>query len=76
VTCYVSCILQPFNGLFSRITWLSRYQKGRPILHFNEATDDGVTVASAEPYANNLHFAPAPHDSILLFLMLNGYIVV
>ena len=24
-------LLQPFNGLFSRTTWVSRYQKGKPI---------------------------------------------
>ena len=28
------------------------------ILGFAEARDDGVTVASAEPYANHLHVAP------------------
>jgi len=26
-------------------------------LFFNEATDDGVAVASAGPYANHLHLA-------------------
>jgi len=53
-----SLILHPFNGLFSRTTWISQYQKGRTILDFNEARDDGVAVASAGPYANHLHFAP------------------
>ena len=27
-------------------------------LHFTGARDDGVAVASAGPYANNLHLAP------------------
>ena len=27
----------------------------------NEARDDGVTVASAGPYANHLHLAPRQH---------------
>jgi len=27
------------------------------ILNFSEARDDGVTVASAGPYADNFHFA-------------------
>jgi len=27
-------------------------------MDFNEARDDGVPVASAEPYANHLHLAP------------------
>jgi len=36
---------------------LSWYQKGRTILDFTEATDDGLVVASSGSYANNLHFA-------------------
>jgi len=51
----------PFNGLFSRTTWVSRYQKGKTCLDLNEASNDGVflgAVASAGPYANNLHLAP------------------
>ena len=39
------------------------------VLNFNDARDDGVTVASFGPYTNNLHHArertmPAPHHSI------------
>ena len=34
------------------------HQKGYTNLDFNVATDDGVAVASAGPYANNLHPAP------------------
>jgi len=29
----------PFNGPFSAITWVSRYQKGKTNLHFTEARD-------------------------------------
>ena len=32
---------QPFNSLFSRTTWVSRYQKGKTSLYLNEAKDDG-----------------------------------
>jgi len=32
-------ILQPFNGLFSRTTWVSRYQKGKTNLDFTGARD-------------------------------------
>jgi len=35
-------LLHPFNDLFSRTTWVSRYQKGKPSLGLNEARDDGV----------------------------------
>ena len=31
--------LQPFNGLFSRTTWVSRYQQGKTNLDFTEARD-------------------------------------
>jgi len=48
----------PFNGLFSRTIWVSQQQKGRTILDFNEARDDGVAVTSAESYADHLHLAP------------------
>ena len=35
-------LLHPFNGLFSRTTWVSRYQKGKTSLALNEARNDGV----------------------------------
>ena len=44
--CYVPTVLlsttlqlQPFNGLFSRTTWVSRYQKGKTNLDFTGARD-------------------------------------
>jgi len=45
-----------FNGPFSGTTRVSRYQKGKSNLDFNEARDR-VAVASAGPYAS-LHLAP------------------
>ena len=30
---------QPFNGPFSRTTWVSRYQKGKTNLDFTEARE-------------------------------------
>ena len=35
-------LLHPFNGLFSRTTWVSWYQKGKTSLDLNEAKEDGV----------------------------------
>ena len=32
-------LLQPFNGFFSRTTWVSRYQKGKTNLDFTGARD-------------------------------------
>jgi len=32
-------LLQPFSGLFSRTTWVSRYQKGKTNLDFTGARD-------------------------------------
>jgi len=34
--------MHPFNGLFSRTTWVSRYQKVKTSLDLNEPRDDGV----------------------------------
>jgi len=33
-------LLHQFNGLFSRTTWVSQYQKGKTSLDLNEARDD------------------------------------
>ena len=46
---------------FFETTWVSQYRKDETILDFNEARYDGglgMTVASAGPYANNLHLSP------------------
>jgi len=37
----------PFNGLFSRTAQTIWQQKGKTILDYNEARDDGVAVATA-----------------------------
>ena len=48
-------LLHPFYGLFSRTTWLSQRQKGKPFWIFIGARDYGVAMASAGPHANHLH---------------------
>ena len=60
ITILLLLLLHPCNGLFSRTSWVSRYHKGKTSLDLNDARDDGVwdAVASAGPYANNLHVAP------------------
>ena len=40
-------LLHPFNGHFSGITWVSRYQKGKTSLDLNEARDDGFWGCSS-----------------------------
>jgi len=35
-------LLRPFNRLFSRATWVCRYQKGKTSLDLNKAKDDMV----------------------------------
>jgi len=49
-------LLCPLNGLFSRTTWVSRYQKGKTSLDLYETGDDGVSeaVASAGPYMQTI----------------------
>jgi len=45
------------QSISSRTVLVSQHQKGRTILDFNEARDDGAAVASAGLYANHLHLA-------------------
>ena len=39
-------LLHTFNGLLSRTTWVSQYQKGKTSMDLNEARDDGVLGCS------------------------------
>jgi len=50
---YYITTLQPFNDLFYWATWVRWYQKGKTRVDLSE-----MAVASAGPYANNLHLAP------------------
>ena len=75
--------LQPFNGLSSTTTWVSRCQKGKTSLDLNEARDDGVCDGSGISWTICKQSAPRPrqittptrHQSIftgrMLFLMAN-----
>ena len=54
-------LLHTFNGLFSRTTCVSWYQKGKTTLGFEwgkRLWGFWDALASAGPYANNLHLAP------------------
>ena len=60
--------LQPFNGLFSRTTWVSRYQKGKTNLDFTEARDSewqchqlGHMQVCTSLQTDNM---PVPHHSV------------
>ena len=57
--------------LFSRTTWVRQHQKGKSNLDFDEARDDVVAVASAGPYANNLHHCCIFFTDCMLFLTPN-----
>ena len=70
-------LLHLFNGLFSRTTWLSQYQKGKTSLDLNEARYHGVWRYSADtagPYANNLctSLQTDNHTSSLNFYRLHA----
>jgi len=43
---YTLLLLHLYNSLFSRTTWISRYQKGKISLDLNESRDDGVLGCS------------------------------
>ena len=69
-TSYSILLLHPFNGLFSRTTWVSRYQKGKTSRDLNEAREDGVLGCSGVSWTICKHSAPrsrqiptpAPHS--------------
>jgi len=50
--------LHPFNGLVSRTTWVSWYQKGKTSLDLNEARDDWVSGCSGNSWTIRKQSAP------------------
>jgi len=71
----------PFDGLFSRTTWLgplSQYQKGKTSMDLNEARDDGVlgccgislTICKQSAFRSRQITIPTPHRSIFTGRML------
>jgi len=76
-------LLHPFNGLFSRTTRVSQYQKGTTSLDLNDARDDGAlgcsgiswTICKQSAPRSRQITTPTPHHSIftgrMLFLMPN-----
>ena len=73
------CIYQQqqhlFNGLFSRTTWLSQYQKGETSLDLSEARDNGVLGCNGiickqcAPRSRQIP-TPTPHHSSFTGRML------
>jgi len=57
---YYYTTLHPLNGLFSRTTWISRYQKSKTSLDLKEVRDDGVLGCSGISWTmqKNLHLTP------------------
>ena len=74
--CTLGC--HPFNGFFSRTTWVSRYQKGKTSLDLNEARDyrvwDGSGISWTICKQPAPHFrqitTPTPHHSMFAGRML------
>jgi len=71
-------LLHPFNGLFSRTTWVSWYRKGKTSLDLNGARDDGVlgcsgiswTICKQSAPCSRQITTPTPHHSIFTGRML------
>ena len=68
--------LHPFNGLFSRTTWVSRYQKGKTSLDLNKLRDDGdgsgiswTACKQTSPCSRQITTS-TPHHSIFTGRML------
>jgi len=79
ITLHVTTLpLHPFNGLFSRTSWVSRYQKGKASLDLNEARDDffgdgsGIswTICKQSVPRSRQITTPTPHHSIFTGRML------
>ena len=67
-------LLHPFNGLFFRTTWISRYQKGKSSLDLNESGDNGFwgdgsgvswTVCKQSAPGCRQITMPTPYHSVL-----------
>ena len=63
-----SSVLQPFNGLFSRTTWVSRYQKGKPVwilLEQETVSGSGISwaICKSGPRSRQIT-TPVPHHSV------------
>ena len=73
-----STTLHPFNGVFSRTTWVRRYQKGKTSLDLNEARDVGVwdgsgiswTIRKKSAPRSRQITTPTPHQSVFTGRML------
>jgi len=75
---FTTTTLQSFNGLFSRTTSVSHYQKGKTSLDLNEARDDGVlgysgiscTIFKQSAPRSREITTPTPHHSTFTGRML------
>jgi len=71
-------MMHPFNGLFSRTTWVSQYQKGKTSLELNKAREDGGlgysdiswTICKQSAPCSRLMTTSTPHHSIFTGWML------
>ena len=77
-------LVHPFNGLFSRTTWVSLFQKGKTSLDFKMMQEmtgfgdgSGISQTICKQSAPRQITAPAPHHSIfagrMLFLTPNRH---
>jgi len=65
-------LLHPFNGLFTRTTWVSWHQKGKISMDLNDARDDGVlgcsgiswTICKQSAPHTRQTTTPTPHHSV------------
>jgi len=62
-------LLHPFNGLFSRQAWVSRYQKGKTSLDLTEVRDDGVLGCSGISWTICKQSAPHSRQITTLHLI-------
>jgi len=77
-------ILHPFNGLFSRTTWVSQYQKGKTTLVLTDARDNWVWDGSGISWTickqpASYMTTPTPHHSTFtgqrMIILLTYFII-
>ena len=81
-SCSVLLLSHWFNGLFSRTTWVSQYQKSKTSLDLNTARDDGVLgwqwhqldYMQSAPRFRQIT-TPTPHHSMFGVVLLLQYAV-
>jgi len=65
----------PFNGLFSRTTWVSQYQKGKTSLALNKARDNGGLECNGISWTICKQSAPCSRQKTTTLSFFTGWML-